>query len=305
MAARILDGKKVAETIRAEVAAEVAAMTGRGERPPGLAVLLVGDDPASAVYVGSKAKACEEAGIASWVKRLPADAEEGTVAAEIDRLVADPSVDGILVQLPLPKHLPSRALLERIDPAKDVDGFHPVNVGRLWLGQKAFVPCTPAGVIEMLEREGVAIAGSRAVIVGRSDIVGKPMAALLLQRHATVTICHSRTPDLDAVCREADLVVAAVGVPFLVGANAVREGAVVVDVGINRITDRAAVEAHIKSPKRLATFADKGALLVGDVDFEPVSEKAAAITPVPGGVGPLTVAMLLVNTLRSRQSRGV
>ena len=303
MAARILDGKKVAETIRAEVAAEVAAMTARGERPPGLAVLLVGDDPASAVYVGSKAKACEEAGIVSWVERLPADAAEATVAAEIDRLVADPNVDGILVQLPLPKHLPSRALLERIAPSKDVDGFHPENVGRLWLGQKAFVPCTPAGVIEMLEREGIAIAGSKAVIVGRSDIVGKPMAALLLQRHATVTICHSRTPDLDAVCREADIVVAAVGVPFLVGANAVREGTVVVDVGINRITDRAAVEAHIKSPKRLATFADKGALLVGDVDFEAVVEKASAITPVPGGVGPLTVAMLLVNTLRSRQSR--
>lgn len=302
--AKILDGKRIAESIRAEVAAEVATLRAQGGRPPGLAVLLVGDDPASAVYVGSKARSCEEAGITSEVIRLAADSSEETVAATIDRLVADPATDGILVQLPLPRHLPSRALLDRVDPSQDVDGFHPINVGRLWQGLPCFVPCTPAGIIEMLEREGIALAGKHAVVVGRSDIVGKPMAALLLQRHCTVTICHSRTPDLAAVCRDAEILVAAVGQPFLVGADHVAEGAVVVDVGMNRVTDGALVERHVRDPRRLASFRERGSLLVGDVDFEAVAPRASRITPVPGGVGPLTVAMLLVNTLRARRERG-
>lgn len=300
----ILDGKRVAEAIRRDVGRAVAELTGRGERPPGLTVVLVGEDPASAVYVGSKARSCEEVGMLSQVRRLPATTSEAELSRHLDELNADPTVDGILVQLPLPRHLPTRALLDRVDPHKDVDGFHPANVGRLWQGLPTFVPCTPAGIVEMLDREGIAVAGKHAVVVGRSDIVGKPMAALLLQRDCTVTICHSRTPDLAATCKRAEILVAAVGRPFLIGPDHVAPGAVVIDVGMNRVTDAGLIAAHIRDPKRRASFDDKGSLLVGDVDYEAVAPLASAITPVPGGVGPLTVAMLLVNTLRARQERG-
>ena len=300
----ILDGKKTAEAIRAEAAERAAAIAERAGRPPGLAVVLVGEDPASQVYVGSKTRACAEAGIASIGHRLPAETSAGELFALIDRLNADPAVDGILVQLPLPGHLPSRELLERIDPGKDVDGFHPVNVGRLWIDEEGFVPCTPAGIVDLLRRYEIPLKGQRAVIVGRSTIVGKPMAALLLRQHATVTIAHSRTADLAAVCREADVLVAAVGRAGLVAGEFVREGAVVVDVGMNRVTDRGLAEKLVGAdPKRMAAFDKNGSVLVGDVDYPEVFPRAAAITPVPGGVGPLTVAMLLSNTVEAARRR--
>lgn len=295
---RRLEGKKVAAEIRAEVAEAVAEMTAAGHRPPGLAAVLVGENPASHVYVGSKARACEEAGLRSWVHELPADIASDELLATIDRLNAAPEVDGILVQLPLPEGLVERAALERIAPDKDVDGFHSRNVGNLWLGEEAFVPATPAGVLELLDREGIELAGKRAVIVGRSNIVGKPMAALLLRRHCTVTLCHSRTRDLPAVCREADLLVVAIGRAGFLGAESVREGAVVVDVGINTLTEESDVERFFPDNERkLRAFHKRGSVLIGDVDFTRVEPVAGAITPVPGGVGPLTVAMLLVNTL--------
>jgi methylenetetrahydrofolate dehydrogenase (NADP+)/methenyltetrahydrofolate cyclohydrolase len=267
-------------------------------------VVLVGDDPASVVYVGMKARASEEVGIAARSVVLPAatPAEElHTVVAELNR---DPAVDGILVQLPLPASIPEDPILEAVNPAKDVDGFHPENVGRLWLGQPTLAPATPSGVIQLLERYGVELEGRRAVVVGRSRIVGKPMAALLLEKNATVTVCHSRTRDLAAVCREADVLVTALGRPALLGPEAVKEGAVVVDVGTSRVDRRAEVERlYPGDADRLARFDDKGFTLVGDVDFTRVREKALAITPVPGGVGPLTVAMLLVNTLTASRRR--
>ncbi|HEX9800075.1 MAG TPA: bifunctional methylenetetrahydrofolate dehydrogenase/methenyltetrahydrofolate cyclohydrolase FolD [Thermoanaerobaculia bacterium] len=300
----ILDGRATAETIRREVAAGAAALAATAGRPPGLAVVLVGDDAASQVYVGAKERACRDAGIASFGHRLPAATEAHELYALIDRLNADPAVDGILVQLPLPAHLPTRALLERIDPDKDADGFHPTNVGRLWIDEPGFVPCTPAGIVELLRRYEVPMRGQRAVIVGRSTIVGKPMAGLLLREHCTVTIAHSRTRDLAAVCREADILVAAVGRAGLVGAEFVREGAVVIDVGMNRVDDRALAERLVGGDaRRMAAFDDKGSLLVGDVDFPAVAPRAGAITPVPGGVGPLTVAMLLANTLAAARRR--
>lgn len=303
----ILDGKAVAEEIRGDVARQVAELVAAGHRPPGLAVVLVGDDPASKVYVGSKTKACAEVGIVSHGHTLPATTSEGELLELLDRLNGDDAVDGILVQLPLPGHLPERAILERVDPSKDVDGFHTVNVGRLWLGQEGFVPATPSGILEMLDRRGVEIHGRRAVVVGRSTIVGKPMAALLLGRHATVTICHSRTRDLAAVCRQADLLVAAVGRAALIGPGHVKEGAVVVDVGTNRVSDPEEVQRLFPgNEKRLAGIEKRGFTLVGDVDFHRVRPVASAITPVPGGVGPLTVAMLLVNTLKAaRLHRGL
>lgn len=300
----ILDGKEVAAEIRSDVARGVAALTAAGRRPPGLAVVLVGDDPAAAVYVGAKTRASAEVGIEGRTHALPADTGEDEVQALLDRLNRDPEVDGILVQLPLPSHLPERQLLEQVDPAKDVDGFHTLNVGRLWLGREGFVPATPSGILEMLDRRGVEIEGRRAVVVGRSTIVGKPMAALLLARNATVTICHSRTRNLAAVCREADLLVAAVGRAALIGPDHVRPGAVVVDVGTNRVSDRAEVERLFPgNARRLEGLAKRGYTLVGDVDFHRVEPRAAAITPVPGGVGPLTVAMLLVNTLKAARLR--
>ena len=300
----VLDGLQLAQQIRSEVAAGIEAVVARSGRPPGLAAVLVGEDPASHVYVGSKEKACQETGIRSRVLRLPAATSEAELERLIDELNAAVDIDGILVQLPLPAHLKARHLLDRIDPSKDVDGFHPVSVGRLWLDERTFPSATPAGIRELLKRNGIAIAGRRAVIVGRSSIVGKPMAALLLADNATVTVCHSKTVDLPAVCREADILVAAIGRAGMIGPEHVREGAVVIDVGMNRITDRALGERLLAgAPKRLAAMAERGSALVGDVDYYAVAPRASAITPVPGGVGPLTVAMLMVNTLTAARRR--
>jgi methylenetetrahydrofolate dehydrogenase (NADP+) / methenyltetrahydrofolate cyclohydrolase len=293
VSAKILDGTAIAKAIREEVAAEVGRLSGNG-RKPGLAAVLVGEDPASAVYVRSKGKACEEAGMHSVTIRLAADTAESELLATVDRLNADPKIHGILVQLPLPKHIDSEKVLRRIDPAKDVDGFHPVNVGKLVTGDKsAFRPATPYGVQQMLIRSGIETKGAHAVIVGRSNIVGKPMANLLIQQgpggDATVTVCHSRTRDLPSVTRQADILVAAIGKAEFVTAEMVRKGAVVIDVGINRVDD----------PSR-----PRGYRLVGDVDYEPVAQVASAITPVPGGVGPMTIAMLLQNTLQAMKQMG-
>lgn len=290
MSARVIDGTAIARVIREEVAAEVSRLRRRG-RTPGLAAVLVGEDPASAVYVRSKGKACEEAGMHSVTVRLPIDTPEAELLATVDRLNADPAINGILVQLPLPKHINSEKVLRRLDPSKDVDGFHPVNVGKLVTGDKtAFRPATPYGVQQMLLRSGIETKGAHAVIVGRSNIVGRPMANLLIQQgpggDATVTVCHSRTRDLPSVTRLADILIAAIGKPEFVTADMVRPGAVVIDVGINRVDD----------PSR-----PKGYRLVGDVAYESVSQVASAITPVPGGVGPMTIAMLLQNTLQAVQ----
>ena len=301
---QLLEAKEVAAQIRAEVAAGAREIEARAGRPPGLAVVLVGDDPASRVYVGSKTRACAEAGLASFGHLLSAATPAAELLALLDQLYAYPAVDGILVLMPLPAGLPSRDILDRVDPEKDVDGFHPVNVGRLWLDQPGFVPCTPAGIIESLRRHGIALAGKHAVVVGRSSIVGKPMAGLLLRENCTVTIAHSRSRDLPGICREADLLVAAVGRPGMITAEHVRDGAVVVDVGINRVQDAELARRLVgDDAKRLATFAEKGYALVGDVDFPAVAPRTSAITPVPGGVGPLTVAMLLANTLTSARRR--
>ncbi len=281
----LIDGKKIALQVRSEVREEVAAAVSKGVRAPGLAVLLVGDDPASQVYVRNKEKACTEAGIVSFAHRLPADSTEGVLLDLIAALNEDDKVDGILLQLPLPKGLDSQKCLLAINPEKDVDGFHPDNVGRLSLGLPGFVSCTPAGCIELLRRYNLPTQGKSAVVVGRSNIVGKPLAMLLQRRgafgDATVTVCHSRTPDLAEVCRRADFLFAAIGSPKFIKEDMVKEGAVVIDVGINRTEDG----------------------LCGDVDFEAVKDKVSAITPVPGGVGPMTIAMLLQNTLASWKRR--
>jgi methylenetetrahydrofolate dehydrogenase (NADP+)/methenyltetrahydrofolate cyclohydrolase len=290
VSARILDGTAIAKAIRQEIAAEVSRLRSKG-RKPGLAAVLVGEDPASAVYVRSKGKACEEAGMHSVTIRLPADTPEAELLDTVDRLNADPEINGILVQLPLPKHINSEKVLRRIDPSKDVDGFHPVNVGKLVTGDKtAFRPATPYGVQQMLIRSGIETKGAHAVIVGRSNIVGKPMASLLIQQgpggDATVTVCHSRTRDLPSVTRLADILIAAIGKPEFVTADMVRPGAVVIDVGINRVDDASR---------------PRGYRLVGDVAYDSVAQIASAITPVPGGVGPMTIAMLLQNTLQAMQ----
>lgn len=297
MTARILDGTAVSKTIRAEVAGGVAELAARGI-VPGLAVILVGDHPASAVYVASKGAAARESGIAERTVRFPASLSAADLLAAVDGLNRDDAVDAILVQLPLPKHIDAARILEAIDPRKDVDGFHPVNAGRLLQGKPSPVPCTPAGILELLRREGVPLQGTRAVVVGRSDIVGKPTALLLLQSHATVTIAHSRTRDLPGLCREADLLVAAIGRPGFVTGAFVKEGAVLVDVGINRLTSRADVERFFPGDAaRLATLERKGSTLVGDCDPATAFPRSSRYTPVPGGVGPLTIAMLLRNTL--------
>jgi methylenetetrahydrofolate dehydrogenase (NADP+)/methenyltetrahydrofolate cyclohydrolase len=275
MTATIIDGRAVAARVRAEVAIDVAALTAQLGRPPGLATILVGDDPASAIYVANKRKACAEGGIADYHRHLAADATRQEVCALIDGCNRDPAVSGILLQLPLPAALDSAALTGLIAPGKDVDGLTPISAGRLSQGTPGLRPCTPLGVIELLDTHGVGLEGAEAVVVGRSDLVGKPLAALLLARNATVTVCHSRTRDLAAVCSRADVLVAAVGVPRLLGAEHVKPGAAVVDVGMNRT--------------------EQG--LRGDVDFEPAAERAGLITPVPGGVGPMTIAMLLRNTV--------
>lgn len=281
MSARIIDGKAVAATVRERVAAEVVALEAERGRTPLLVTVIVGDDPASEVYVAGKHRACEQVGMRSAHHGLPAETTEGELLALVEKLNADQDVDGILVQLPLPEQIDPDRVIAAIDPGKDVDGLTPVNAGRLAQGTPGLVSCTPAGVMELLRHEGVELEGAEAVVVGRSKLVGVPVSRLLLAADATVTMCHSRTRDLAAVCRRADVLVAAVGVPRLLGADAIRPGAVVIDVGINRT--------------------DAG--LVGDVDFEAAAEVAAAITPVPGGVGPMTVAMLLVNTLAAARAR--
>lgn len=300
---KLLNGTKIATEIRVEVAVEVAALAESGIQPR-LEVVLVGDDPASQVYVGSKAKTSAELGMRSETHILPADTPQTELEALIDRLNNDDEVDGILVQLPLPNGIDSSTILDRIDPAKDVDGFHPVNVGLLQQGRPQLVPCTPAGVMEMLRREDIDLKGRRAVVVGRSDIVGKPMAMLLLHSHATVTLCHSRTRNLASVTREAEILIAAVGQRALIGADFVSPGTVVVDVGMHRITDRSVVEQlYPGNEKKMAAFDKRGAVLCGDVDTTRVTPIAGRITPVPGGVGPLTIAMLMANTARAARLR--
>ncbi len=300
----LLDGKAIAAEMRRDVARDVEALLTAGGRPPKLVAVLVGDNPASRAYVGSKARACEEVGMIGETRHLPADTTTETLLATLAELNDAPEVDGILVQLPLPDQLNEREILERVLPTKDVDGFHPENVGRLWLDENPLTPATPTGILELLRREEIELSGQHAVVVGRSAIVGKPMAALLLQRNCTVTICHSRTRDLEAVCRRADILVAAVGRPAFLGPEHVKEGAIVIDVGINRITDRDLVRKLFPdNARRLRRFDRRGSTLVGDVDFHRVAPKCSAITPVPGGVGPLTVAQLLVNTLEASRRR--
>jgi methylenetetrahydrofolate dehydrogenase (NADP+)/methenyltetrahydrofolate cyclohydrolase len=300
---KILDGKALARQIRAEVAQGVEQILDGGGRPPGLAAVLVGDNPASKVYVRSKSRDCEKVGIANATHSLPETCAEEELLALIDQLNVDVDVDGILVQLPLPDHLDEKRILARVVPDKDVDGFHPVNVGRLWTDEKGFAPATPSGIVEMLRRSDIPLVGSHAVIVGRSTIVGKPMGALLLRENCTVTFCHSRTRNLEEVCRQADILIAAIGRLAFFGPQHVREGATVVDVGINRVTDPAEVERLFPGDEaRREQVATKGSTLVGDVDYFQVAPRAGAITPVPGGVGPLTRAMLLVNTLEARSA---
>ena len=279
MLAKIIDGKALAAEVRASLKSRLAQLAARGVRP-GLAAILVGDDPASHVYVRNKARACEDTGIRSEVHELPAATSEDALLERITALNADRAVHGLLVQLPLPRQLDAARVLEAILPAKDVDGFHAANLGALVQGRPGFVPGTPAGVMRLIERAGVALAGKQAVIVGRSNIVGKPLALLLLQKDATVTICHSKTPDLAALTRQADVLVAAVGRPKLITAAMVKPGACVIDVGINRLPN---------------------GKLAGDVDFDAVKEVAGSLTPVPGGVGPMTIAMLIANTVRAAE----
>ncbi len=303
MAARILDGSKMAAEIRAEVAAEVKALAASGVRP-GLAVVLVGHNPASEVYVRGKVKSSEEVGIYSE-KHTPA---ESVTTSELLELVADlnrrEEIDGILVQLPLPPQVDAKKVLLAVDPAKDVDGFHPMNVGFLSTQRPGLVPCTPAGVMEILKRSGIPVAGQEAVVVGRSDIVGKPVAMLLLNGNATVTVCHSKTRDLPGVCRRADILVAAIGRAGMITRDYVKPGATVIDVGMNQVSTRAEFDRLFAgNKKREETFLAKGSTLVGDVHPE-VAEVAGAITPVPGGVGPLTIAMLMANTVKAAKMRG-
>jgi len=300
----LLDGKAIAQQIRSEVAERVQKITQNGARPPGLAAVLVGENPASQVYVRTKSRACDRAGLVSRTVTLSADISQAELLHIIDELNKDDAMDGILVQLPLPPGLDEDRILAQVSPQKDVDGFHPTSVGRLWLDQEGFVPATPSGILQMLHRSDIRLEGQHAVIVGRSAIVGKPMAALLLRENCTVTLCHSRTRDLPGMCREADLLVGAIGRPAFFGPEHVREGATVIDVGINRITDASEVERLFPGDaSRRARFESKGSVLVGDVDFTRVAPKAGAITPVPGGVGPLTVAMLLANTLQASLRR--
>jgi methylenetetrahydrofolate dehydrogenase (NADP+) / methenyltetrahydrofolate cyclohydrolase len=281
MAARVIDGKAVSAAVRERVRAGVAEYAERSGRTPALATVIAGDDPASEIYVRNKHRACEEAGMRSVHHGLPAETTEAELLELVAALGADPDVDGILVQLPLPEQIDPEAVVSAIDPGKDVDGLTPVNAGLLAAGRPGLVPCTPAGVVELLDHAGVELSGAEAVVVGRSQLVGRPLASLLLTRDATVTVCHSRTRDLAGVCRRADVLVAAVGVPRLIGAEFVKPGAAVIDVGMNR------TEAG----------------LAGDVDFEAVRQSAGAITPVPGGVGPMTIAMLMVNTLSAAEAR--
>jgi methylenetetrahydrofolate dehydrogenase (NADP+)/methenyltetrahydrofolate cyclohydrolase len=287
MTAQIIDGKQVSADMRAEIKEEVAQLKEKGI-VPGLGVILVGEDPASKSYVTAKERTCEDLGIFSDDNRLPEDATQEELLTRVEKMNKDPKINGILVQLPLPKHLNEAEVLLAIDPDKDVDGFHPMNVGKMMVGEKAFLPCTPHGVIQLLMRSGVTIEGAKVVIVGRSNIVGKPLANMLIQKNktgnATVTVCHTRTKDLADQTRQADIIIAAAGRPNTVTADMVKEGVVVIDVGVNRVED---------------TTKKSGYRLVGDVDFEAVKEKASFITPVPGGVGPMTITMLMYNTVDS------
>lgn len=296
--AQIIDGKAVARQIESEVAAEIRTLRYK----PGLTAVRVGNDPASEVYVRNKAKKADELGLRGVQRIFPEELSESDLLAEVAALNADEEVDGILVQLPLPKHIDPKKVIDAIDPTKDVDGFHPFNVGLLHLGRPTLVPCTPAGVMRLIDSTGVRIEGANAVVIGRSDIVGKPMAALLLQRHATVTICHSRTRDLGSVIRQADIVVAAVGKPIMVTAEMVKPGAVVIDVGMNRVDNSFAARLS-HDPDKSALLGKNGSVLIGDVDYARVREVAGWITPVPGGVGPMTIAMLMRNTLSAAERR--
>lgn len=306
MGAKILGGKEFAEAIKSEVAAEVERLRAEHGASPCLAVVRVGDDPASAVYVGNKVRSSEQVGIISEHHHLPAEVSHDELLRLVNRLNERADVDGILVQLPLPDHILAREILEAIDPSKDVDGFHPVNVGRLSQGEKALVPCTPAGVIEMLKRSDIEIAGRNAVVVGRSNIVGKPMAMLLLQENATVTICHSRTRNLTEVTRRADILVAAIGRAGFVRGEHIGEGATVIDVGINNVSDAGLARELFGAEeidRRLAAIENRGYTLVGDVNPREAMQRAAYFTPVPGGVGLLTVAMLMKNTVEAAKAR--
>lgn len=285
--AQRLDGKALAQKIQSQLAADIASNSESMERPPGLAVVMVGDNPASAAYVRNKERACERVGIASFGSHLPANTSQADVAALIDQLNQDPRIDGILIQLPLPNHLDAVALLNRIDPAKDADGLHPANMGRLIRGESGLRSCTPAGVMAILKEYDIEPAGQKAVVLGRSILVGKPMALMLLEANATVTMAHSQTTDLPELCRQADILVAAVGRPGMITADWVKPGATVIDVGINRIQSTTSGKSK----------------LVGDVEFDDVEPIAGAITPVPGGIGPMTVTMLLNNTLLSYRKR--
>jgi len=297
MTARRLDGAEIARGMREELKQSVAALAAKGTRP-GLGVVLVGDDPASASYVRSKTRACDELGLFHEARHLGLGSTTADVLAAVEHYNRRVDIHGILVQLPLPRQVDTQRVLDVIRPQKDVDGLHPENVGRLVQKRPRFVPCTPAGIMEMLRRSGIEVAGRRAVVLGRSEIVGKPMALLLMHADATVTVCHSKTADLPSVTREADILVAAIGRAGLVRAEHVRPGAVVIDVGTNRVTDPAAAR-ELLPPSRLSEFEKKGRALVGDVHAPSVEEVAGALTPVPGGVGPLTIAQLLANTVRA------
>ena len=279
--AEIIDGKLVSNKLREELKIEIAEFKNNYGITPGLAVIMVGDNPASAVYVRNKHKACADVGITSYQIELPSETSEDELLSKIDELNADKNVHGILVQLPLPKHIDEEKVINRISPDKDVDAFHPINVGKIMIGNYSFLPCTPAGIMELLRHYNVDITGKKCVVVGRSNIVGKPMALLLLEKHGTVTVCHSRTRELSEITREADILVVAIGRACFLTADMVKDGAVVIDVGINRLPD---------------------GKLAGDVDFEPVAERASLITPVPGGVGPMTITMLLKNTITAAKS---
>ena len=303
MAARILDGNKIRDEIKQELAEQIQELKASGITP-GLAAVLVGEDPASQIYVRSKVKTCESLGLYSEKIEWPADTTTERLLELVRDLNSRNDIDGILVQLPLPPQVDSKLVLEAIDPAKDVDGFHPVSVGNLVRNRPGLVPCTPAGIIEILRRSGVPMKGARAVVIGRSDIVGKPVAMLLLHNHATVTICHSRTQDLPGVAREGDILVAAMGKPAFVTGDFIKPGATVIDVGINRLTTEDEIRKIYHDPTGpREKLKAKGSVLVGDVQPEDASEKAGAFTPVPGGVGPLTIAMLMSNTVRAAKLR--
>lgn len=302
MTARLLDGTKIRDAVFADLRGEIARLGGQGVRP-GLAAVLVGENPASQLYVKSKIAACEQIGLASWLHTPPASLTTEELLGLVDRLNKDDFVDGILVQLPLPSQVDAKRVLEAVDPAKDVDGFHPVNLGKLVSGRPGLVACTPAGCMEILRRADVKIEGANAVVLGRSDIVGKPMALLLMHANATVSICHSKTRDLGDVVRRADIVVAAMGKPGFVAADWIRPGATVIDVGTNKVTNAAEAERLLRNfPARLEKFRAKGSVLVGDVHPDAVNT-AGALTPVPGGVGPMTITMLMSNTVKAARWR--